>query len=96
MAKGGANGYAALSKQRASGATKRRKLDDYETPEAHSHTLFRYYTFKARKAFEPAAGSGRMARVIKTYIPGVVTSDIKSGKNFLARTAPFPGAVTTN
>lgn len=95
MAKGGANGYAALSKQRAAGGTKRRKLDDYETPEDKTEKLLAILTGKT-PTLEPAAGSGRIARVLRAAGRHVTTADIKNGQNFLKRTKTFPGDLVTN
>jgi hypothetical protein len=94
----GRNGYAALVEQRAAGETKRRKLDDYETPPQETRLLARYCRGMGAKVWEPAAGSGRMAREIKRFpfVKGVKTGDIKRGQDFLKCNDPFPGSVITN
>lgn len=90
------------AKRAAAPATKKPKrlaLDDYETPESVTEALRPHIKLRAEsKILEPAAGSGRMARVLRTFGKGVkvVTSDIKSGKDFLKRTAPFDGHCFTN
>lgn len=89
------NGYSSLVKQRASGATKRRKLDDYETPSEHVFCLTDAIKFKG-SIFEPACGSGRMMKALRACGYKVTGSDIKQGKNFLTRTAPIKGNTVTN
>jgi hypothetical protein len=92
------NGYAALSRVRAEAPQgKRRKLDDYETPEDVTARLMKLVKFRG-PFFEPCAGSGRIVRAIKAAIPGakVATADIKTGQNFLERTKPFAGDIITN
>lgn len=92
------NGYAALSRKRATEpTTKRRKLDDYETPGDVTARLLKIVKFKG-PFFEPCAGSGRIVKAIKLAIPGakVITADIKTGQNFLERTKTFAGDIITN
>lgn len=96
MAKGGANGYAALVKQRSEGKTKRRRLDDYETPDDKTGHLLDNWKPKSKRIHEPAAGSGRMARVMRARGYTVTTADIKHGQDFLARTAIIKGNTATN
>jgi hypothetical protein len=90
------NGYASLVKQRAEGKTKRRKLDDYETPEDKTGYLIDCFPFRSKAILEPASGSGRMASVIKARGFKVTTADIKRGADFTRRTARFAGAIVTN
>lgn len=92
------NGFAALVKQRSTGGVKRRRLDDYETPEEDSLIGFQHMPKPANAVFEPACGSGRMVRAIKRQWKGVrvVGSDIKTGDDFLKRTRKFPGDIITN
>ncbi len=97
----GKNGYAALVKQRASGTTKRRKLDDYETPEEYAGDLTRFIggLLKGFRGpiLEPACGSGRLLRALRKLTgKKVVGFDIKKGHDFLQRTEPWDGDVVTN
>lgn len=92
------NGYAALSRKRAEEpTTKRRKLDDYETPEHVTARLMKIVKFKG-PFIEPMAGSGRIVRVIKEFHAGakITTADIKTGQNFLDRTKTFAGDLISN
>jgi hypothetical protein len=77
---------------------KRRKLDDYETPEGVTLALINTIAFpEGDKVLEPAAGSGRMANVLRTRAGlKVSTADIKRGADFLKRQATFPGHIITN
>lgn len=91
----GANGYAALVRNRKPKG-KRRKLDDYETPAEHTAALCRVIKFRG-PILEPAAGSGRMARALLTWTgKRVTTQDIKRGQDFTARTKVWPGDIITN
>lgn len=92
------NGYAALSRARAEEPKgKRRKLDDYETPEDVTARLMKRVKFKG-PFLEPCAGSGRIVRAIKAAVRSarIATADVKTGQNFLERTKTFPGDVITN
>lgn len=103
----GKNGFAALVKQRTEGSTKRRKLDDYETPEAITRYLLQRVGFRG-PILEPAAGSGRMVRVLREamkccaanapdrHSPRVVADDIKDGGDFLKRATKWAGDIVTN
>lgn len=92
----GKNGYAALVKQRSTGKVKRRKLDDYETPNENTRQLLKHVKFSG-PIFEPACGSGRMMRELRSLTGLKVTgSDIKHGADFLKRTKTFPGDIVTN
>lgn len=97
FARGGANGYAALVKQRTGEEKpKRRKLDDYETPEDKTAHLTNNVKFRG-PVFEPAAGSGRMVRALRAAgLKVTAQGDIKSGHDFLKRTKTFPGDIITN
>ncbi len=93
------NGYASLVKQRASGATKRRKLDDYETPSDTTLLVCDVLPNLSGRLLEPACGSGRMVRALKKFYGSklnITSSDIKQGKDFLKRTAVFKGHIFTN
>lgn len=107
----GANRWATMSKagakkrkpkaemtpaEKKAAATKRRKLDDYETPEAQTELLCAHATFEG-PIFECAVGSGRMSRELRRLTRRkVVGADIKMGKNFLDRKATFAGDIITN
>lgn len=98
----GRNGFAALVKQRIEGSTKRRLLDDYETPEAVTRYLVKQVPLRG-PILEPAAGSGRMVNVLKGAIDSapigyrkVTGTDIKTGHNFLERESRWPGDIVTN
>ena len=87
------NGYAALSKHRA---IKRRKLDDYETPENVTRALTRAIRLRG-PIWEPAAGSGRMVRALRDQTGHHVRSgDIKRGADFLAQSRRWEGCIITN
>lgn len=89
------NGFAALVKQRSSGKTKRRRLDDYETPPSDTQILLDNAVF-AGPILEPACGSGRMTRVLADAGFKVKGSDIKQGDDFLERTRIWRGDIITN
>jgi len=91
------NGYAAFVRK---GKSKRRKLDDYETPESAIRPLTSWYRdlfLGSDPILEPAAGSGRMAKVLREETNSkVYESDIKQGKDFLKRKEKWPGHIITN
>jgi SAM-dependent methyltransferase len=89
------NGYAALVKQRASGETKRRRLDDYETPDSVTQRCLARVKFRG-PILEPACGSGRMVRVLKAAGYKVTGSDIKEGHDFLKRAKDWDGDIVSN
>lgn len=84
------------SKQKAP-EPKRRPLDDYETPPEPIQALQQFVDLRG-SLLEPCAGSGRMVRELKKLYPSlkIETADIKRGKDFLKRTAPFRGHCFTN
>lgn len=86
------NGYAAMVRTRGS---KRRKLDDYETPANVTEALVNN-TSLFGPILEPAAGSGRMAKVLSKKYGRVTTADIKRGQDFLKRTKYWHGSIVTN
>jgi hypothetical protein len=67
--------------QRASGC-ERKERDLYETPEWVTEALMPHLPAKLR-IWEPAAGSGRMARALRACRHVVEASDIMQGRNFL-------------
>lgn len=85
------------AKPSAKPASKRRVLDDYETPESATNALGPFLKAKG-PILEPASGSGRMARALKGLFPGVKieTADIKRGADFLKRTKTHKGPCVTN
>lgn len=91
------NGFAALvrAKSRAVAGTVRRKLDDYETPEAITQYLLHRVTFRG-PILEPAAGSGRMCNILRRANRNATGCDIKSGHDFFKRTKIWPGDIVTN
>lgn len=75
----------------------RRKLDDYETPPDATGALVPFVALSGN-LLEPCAGSGRMVRELKRLFPSlkIETADIKRGRDFMKRTAPFKGHCFTN
>lgn len=90
----GANRWATMAR----GKSKRRPLDDYETPEEVTRALFQFLNFSARQAIlEPCSGSGRMVRALrKLRYKRISSSDLKRGRDFLRRTTRFRGHCVTN
>lgn len=62
--------------QRDSGY-ERKERDLYETPEWVTEALRPHIPRQPEKIWEPAAGSGKMSRVLSTWGCGVVSSDIE-------------------
>jgi len=92
------NGYAALVAVRADASgKKRRKLDDYETPQPHTAQLLAHVKFQGPTITEPACGGGLMVRALR-FGTGlkVLASDLKTGANFLKRTQKIAGDCITN
>lgn len=90
------NGYAALVRQRTDGVTKRRKLDDYETPGNVTRRLTRFVKL-AGPILEPACGSGFMVKELRQETGlRVVGTDIKGGIDFLKRAKEWRGDIVTN
>lgn len=91
------NGYAAMVRKRKDKPTgKRRTLDDYETPPEVTEALCDFVEFDG-PILEPAAGSGRMARVLRERTgERVTTADVKRGQDFTKRTARWKGDIITN
>lgn len=76
--------------------SKRRRLDDYETPASATLALIKNTTLFG-PILEPAAGSGRMAKVFRQKTrKKVTTADLKRGQDFLKRTKLWPGSIVTN
>jgi hypothetical protein len=93
------NGYAAMvaaKKDAPKSKAKRRKMDDYETPEDNTAALCQLVKF-AGPILEPASGSGRMARALAEFTgKKVTTADMKRGADFTRRVAPWAGDIVTN
>jgi hypothetical protein len=90
------NGYAAMTRKRKPKAKAgRRRLDDYETPENVTATLLENVTFQG-PILEPAAGSGRMAKVFRRWKYKFTTADLKRGQDFLKRKYAWAGSIVTN
>ena len=67
-------------------------FDQYETPEWVTEALIPHFPYDAF-IWEPACGSGRMARVLKADL----ATDIQTGTDFLTKSAPEgTGAIITN
>lgn len=88
---------AAAPKAKGKAAKTRRPLDDYETPHDATAALSPFVSLSG-PLLEPCAGSGRMVRSLKALFPAlkIETSDIKRGRDFMKRTAPFKGHCFTN
>lgn len=82
--------FAKVGKTRS---TKREPFDQYETPETVTEALLRHVLFNGR-ILEPAAGSGKIARVLQAYGYKVDTADVQRGRDFLKRTKPCENIVT--
>lgn len=96
----GTNRFATMSLSRKAAPKrtgKRRKLDDYETPPEGTAALAPFLSLSG-PLLEPAAGSGRMVKQLKKMFPAlkIESADIKRGRDFLKRTAPFKGHCFTN
>ena len=99
------NRFATLSRSKAAKAKNtpakkkrpRRKLDDYETPPEATAALVPFVALSGN-LLEPCAGSGRMVRELKRLFPSlkIESADIKRGRDFMKRTAPFKGHCFTN
>jgi hypothetical protein len=90
------NGYAAMVRARkAKPKGKRRKMDDYETPENVTEVLLENVTLQG-PILEPAAGSGRMTKVFRRWKYHYTTADLKRGQDFLKRKYAWAGSIVTN
>lgn len=74
-------------------APRRDALDRYETPPGVTLALLKHVKFKG-SILEPAAGTGRIARVLRAKNYHVETADIQRGKDFLKRRSPCANVVT--
>ncbi len=77
-----------------------RKADDkYLTPAWVTQALIPHIPYRIRTIWEPAAGEGKMAKVLTDAGYTVITSDITEGGDFLdnkTHTVPFNEAIITN
>ena len=80
--------------QRESGY-ERIELDCYETPEWVTRVLLPYLS-SIKFVWEPAAGSGKMARELKAAGLQVLSTDISTGQDFLLAGAQSVDAIVTN
>jgi hypothetical protein len=75
-------------------STNRDPLDRYETPEWATEALLERVSFRGR-VLEPAAGTGRIARVLRARGLPVDTADVQRGnRDFLRRTATAVNVIT--
>lgn len=81
--------------QRESGYA-RKERDLYETPEWVTAALCPHLHCDIRHIWEPAAGSGQMARALQATGRNVVSTDIVTGEDFLTTymRGPFDAIVT--
>ena len=80
--------------QRESGY-ERIELDCYETPEWVTRVLLPYLS-SIKFVWEPAAGSGKMARELKAAGLQVLSTDISAGQDFLLAGKQPVDAIVTN
>lgn len=99
----GSNRWATMSragaaKRKDKPKGKRRALDDYETPESATLALAPFLFIRRGTITEPTAGTGRMVRALRKMYRGVkvVGTDIKTGQDFLKRTAVIKGHCVAN
>ena len=67
-------------------------FDQYETPEWVTRALIPHIPERIKNVWEPACGSGKMARVLNAQF----TSDIQTGTNFLTCMSFAADAIVTN
>ena len=80
--------------QRESGY-ERKERDLYETPEWVTEALLPHLP-ACQTVWEPAAGSGKMSRVLEGFAGTVISSDIADGQDFLAAQGFHGDAIVTN
>jgi hypothetical protein len=81
--------------QRPSGY-ERKERDCYETPEWVTQALRPHLPRVLPNVWEPAGGSGKMARVLTTWGGYILSTDIETGSDFLAHKDSWDGAIITN
>ena len=82
--------------QRESGY-ERKERDLYETPAWVTEALIPHLPITKSTVFEPAAGGGKMVDALVKSGFDVVSSDIETGRDFLAEPLPMPiCAIITN
>jgi hypothetical protein len=75
----------------------RRELDFYPTPPEVTAALMTFLNFKYRKTiWEPAAGEGHMAKIIRLFGHSVIETDIQTGQDFLKTEPRDCDALITN
>jgi len=81
-------------------AGQRRKLDFYPTPPDVTHALMLFMdNWRNMTIWEPAAGDGAMANVLRQYDNEVFETDIATGQDFLTYELDinmYPNAIITN
>ena len=80
--------------QRESGY-ERKERDGYETPAWVTRALLPHLP-ACRTIWEPAAGSGKMSRVLEDFAGTVISSDIANGQDFLSAQGFDGDAIVTN
>jgi hypothetical protein len=80
--------------QRESGY-ERKERDGYETPAWVTEALLPHLP-ACQTIWEPAAGSGKMSRVLEGFAGIVISSDIAEGQDFLAAQGFDGDAIVTN
>ena len=80
--------------QRDSGY-ERKERNLYETPAWVTEALLPHLP-ECRTIWEPAAGSGKMSRVLEGFAGTVISSDIAEGQDFLAADGFDADAIITN
>jgi len=71
------------------------RLDVLETPDDATAALLQFVDL-GRRVLEPAAGSGRMVRFLRSRGHVVERGDIRTGQDFLKRTRRAEGDTVTN
>ena len=72
--------------------------DAYETPAWVTHALVPHLPARIRSIHEPAAGSGKMVRALRSKLPDVfiTEADIRAGEDFLDAHVVGADAIITN
>src|ERR1017187_3297396 len=81
--------------QLTGGGTNRRALDYYPTPKNVTVALMDFLKLPKCVIWEPACGTGEMARVLESYGHEVLSSDIQTGDDYL-KTFKTADAIITN
>jgi hypothetical protein len=81
--------------QRSSGYAKKEN-GAYYTPEWVTEVLVPHIPADIRHVWEPAAGSGKMVKVLEPHFASVGASDIEDGTDFLQQKKSMAEAIITN